>query len=200
MTQDFAKIRPEPLLEQKPVEAPPAWSLMFTGVLVGITLGIFACVLFYLSGNVPPLNVAQPTVAASSNAVEAETFTDEPPDNAIDFEFYTELPRYEVPTDATPVELVSDKITGTFMLQTGAFQQRELAEKEMQRQLGLGLNVIIKPEELPGRTLYLVQTGPYSTSAQLSEAQQLLRRNSIPSLTIQLQESVSRFSTLDSQE
>ena len=46
MTQDFAKIRPEPLLEQKPVEAPPAWSLMFTGVLVGITLGIFACVLF----------------------------------------------------------------------------------------------------------------------------------------------------------
>ncbi|GIT22698.1 MAG: hypothetical protein CM1200mP40_23800 [Gammaproteobacteria bacterium] len=55
MTQDFAKIRPEPLLEQKPVEAPPAWSLMFTGVLVGITLGIFACVLFYLSGNVPPL-------------------------------------------------------------------------------------------------------------------------------------------------
>ena len=72
------------------------------------------------------------------------------------------------------------------MLQTGAFQQRELAEKEMQRQLGLGLNVIIKPEELPGRTLYLVQTGPYSANAQLSEAQQLLRRNSIPSLTIQL--------------
>ena len=200
MTQDFAKIRPEPLLEQKPVEAPPAWSLMFTGVLVGITLGIFACVLFYLSGNVPPLNVAQPTVAASSNAVKAETFTDEPPDNAIDFEFYTELPRYEVPTDATPVELVSEKITGAFMLQTGAFQQRELAEKEMQRQLGLGLNVIIKPEELPGRTLYLVQTGPYSASAQLSEAQQLLRRNSIPSLTIQLQESASRLSTLDSQE
>ena len=42
MTQDFAKIRPEPLLEQKPVAAPPAWSLMFTGVLVGITIGVFA--------------------------------------------------------------------------------------------------------------------------------------------------------------
>ena len=196
MTQDFAKIRPEPLLEQIPVEAP----LMFTGVLVGITIGVFACVLFYLSGNVPPLNVAQPTVVASRNAVEAETLADEPVDNAIDFEFYTELPRYEVPTDAKPVELVSEKITGTFMLQTGAFQQRELAEKEMQRQLALGLNVIVKPEELPGRTLYLVQTGPYSTSVQLNEAQQLLGRNSIPSLTIQLQESASRLSTLDSQE
>ena len=200
MTQDFAKIRPEPLLEQIPVEPPPAWSLMFTGVLVGITIGVFACVLFYLSGNVPQLNVAQPTVVASQNAAEAETLADEPVDNAIDFEFYTELPRYEVPTDAKPVELVSEKITGTFMLQTGAFQQRELAEKEMQRQLALGLNVIVKPEELPGRTLYLVQTGPYSTSVQLNEAQQLLGRNSIPSLTIQLQESASRPSTLDSQE
>ena len=187
MTQDFAKIRPEPLLEQKPVESPPAWSLMFTGVLVGITIGVFACVLIYLSGNVPPLNVTQPALAASPNVVEAETLTEEPVDNSIDFEFYTELPRYEVPTDATPVELVSEEITGSFMLQTGAFQQLEFAEQEMRRQLAMGLNVIVKPEELPGRTLYLVQSGPYSTSVQLNEAQQLLQRNSIPSLTIELQ-------------
>ena len=119
--------------------------------------------------------------------VEAETLTEEPVDNSIDFEFYTELPRYEVPTDATPVELVSEEITGSFMLQTGAFQQLEFAEQEMRRQLAMGLNVIVKPEELPGRTLYLVQSGPYSTSVQLNEAQQLLQRNSIPSLTIELQ-------------
>ena len=55
MTQDFAKIRPEPILERKPVETPPAWSLMFTGMIVGLTIGVFACFLFYLSGNVPPL-------------------------------------------------------------------------------------------------------------------------------------------------
>ena len=103
--------------------------------------------LFYLSGNVPPLNVTQPALAASSNVVEAETLTEEPVDNSIDFEFYTELPRYEVPTDATPVELVSEEITGSFMLQTGAFQQLEFAEQEMRRQLARGLNVIVKPEE-----------------------------------------------------
>ena len=73
------------------------------------------------------------------------------------------------------------------MLQTGAFQQRKSAEQEMQRQAALGLDVIVKPAELPGRTLFLVQTGPYSTSTELNNAQQLLNRNNIANLTIQLQ-------------
>ena len=90
-------------------------------------------------------------------------------------------------TNATPVDLVSEKLTGAMMLQTGAFQQREAAEQEMQRQLTLGLNFIIKSGELLGRTLFLVQTGPYITSSELNEAREVLRRNNIPSLTIQLQ-------------
>ena len=70
MTQDFAKIRPEPLLERKPVKAPPAWSLMFTGIVVGITIGVLACALFYLSGNIPPLNIAQPAQAPATPSSE----------------------------------------------------------------------------------------------------------------------------------
>lgn len=196
MTQDFAKIRPEPLLEKKPVEAPPAWSLMITGVVVGITIGVFACVLFYLSGNVPPLNIQQAAVAANESISASEIADEEAAeDSPVNFEFYTELPRYEVETDAIPVEIVdappveivSEELAGTFMLQTGAFQQQEAAEIEMQRQMALGLNVVVKSDERLGRTLYLVQTGPYSTSVELNEAQQLLRSNSIASLTIQLQ-------------
>ena len=188
MTQDFAKIRPAPLLERKPVEAPPAWSLMGTGIIVGITIGVLACVLFYLSGNIPPLNIAQPAQAAATPFSEqADIIAEEENDTVVDFEFYTELPRYEVPTDATPVELVSEETTEMFMLQTGAFQQRKSAEQEMQRQAALGLDVIVKPAELPGRILFLVQTGPYATSAELNNAQQLLNRNNIANLTIQLQ-------------
>ena len=72
MTQDFAKIRPEPLLEKKPASNPPAWSLMITGVVLGITIGVFACVLLYLSGRVPPLS--QPAVASAKleNRASAE--------------------------------------------------------------------------------------------------------------------------------
>ena len=74
-----------------------------------------------------------------------------------------------------------------FMLQSGAFAQRELAEQEQQRQLELGLNVIVKTTDLPGRTLFLVQAGPFDTSMELGEAQRLLFDNNITSFRIKLQ-------------
>ena len=203
MTQDFAKIRPEPLLERKPVEAPPAWSLMFTGFLVGLTIGVFACVLFYLSGNVPPLNLnpaMQPNMASVAPGQVPEQ--DElPAADELELEFYHELANYEVTVDATPVELtpeqagevphynaqLAEPLPVSYMLQTGAFEQQDLAYLEMERQRILGLEVSVKPEQLPGRVLYLIQSGPYTTSSQLNEVEQLLGRNNIPSSRLRLQ-------------
>ena len=196
MTQDFAKIRPEPLLEKKPVDTPPAWSLMITGMVLGITIGVFACVLLYLSGNVPPIN--PPTVAM------ADTLTSEPmrsapaaeeaspaQDPELELEFYTELQEYEVVVDATPVDLSfqdpARKLDKDYVLQTGAFERRELAETEMRRQETLGLNVFVKDQALVGRSLFLVQSGPYTTNGELENAETVLRRNSIPFLRLAVQ-------------
>ncbi|MCG8412751.1 MAG: SPOR domain-containing protein [Pseudomonadales bacterium] len=192
MTQDFAKIRPEPLLEKKAVDAPPAWSLLLTGMVLGVAVGVFVCVVLYLSGRVPPLT--QATVASNSNnPVLANT----PPDSTeaeqqpIELEFYTELQNYEVEVDATPVDLSSQDperaLDQHYMLQTGAFERRELAETEVSRQQALGLNVLVKQQNLVGRTLFLVQSGPYTTNGELDTAEQILRRNSIPSLRMAVQ-------------
>ena len=59
MVQDFAKIRPEPVLEKRTMDAPPAWTLLFTGLITGIAVGVFGCFLLYLSGKVPPLQSQQ---------------------------------------------------------------------------------------------------------------------------------------------
>jgi len=214
MTQDFAKIKPEPLLERKTVATPPAWSLMFTGVIVGITIGVFACFLFYLSGNVPPLNINQiASSAPSSNQAATVVASEEPVEEELQLEFYTELPAYEVSVDADPVELTAqqagvleeapaalaaiteDSVSTQpdetfdpgFILQTGAFQQFESARSESERQRLLGLDVNVKQQELLGRTLYLVQSGPYTSSKILLEAEQLLRTNNIPSLRMSIQ-------------
>ena len=209
MTQDFAKIKPEPLLERKTVATPPAWSLMFTGVIVGLALGVFGCFLFYLSGNVPPLNINQP---ASNSAAPTLATTVEPAEEELRLEFYTELPAYEVSVDANPVELtaqqagiaeVVSELTGLevadtpaeteetfdpgFILQSGAFQQFDSARTENDRQRLIGLDVNIKQQELLGRTLYLVQSGPYTSSKILKEAEQLLRAYNIPSLKMTIQ-------------
>ena len=214
MTQDFAKIKPEPLLERKPVATPPAWSLMFTGVIVGLALGVFGCFLFYLSGNIPPLNINQPAANNTSPASQPPTLASpaEPAEEELQLEFYTELPAYEVSVDANPVELTAQQagiaegvseLTGLevadtpaeteetfdpgFILQSGAFQQFDSARTENDRQRLIGLDVNIKQQELLGRTLYLVQSGPYTSSSLLKEAEQLLRANNIPSLRMTIQ-------------
>ena len=74
----------------------------------------------------------------------------------------------------------------TYILQTGAFQQRELAYQEMERQLALGINATVRPEDFPGRTLYLVQSGPYSTSRELNEVEELLQKHKIRSIRTSL--------------
>ena len=185
MTQDFAKIRPEPLLETRVVQAPPAWSLMLTGIVVGIAVGIFACVMFYLSGNVPPLNqgltIGRPGLATTPetanqaiHAVEAES--GEP---TITLEFYRELQDYEVEVDAVPVELTrlqagDTSLATAILLQTGAFESRESAERARQNQENLGLQVFIRQQQSTSRSKFLVQSGPYTDLLLLQAAEQAL--------------------------
>ena len=198
MTHDFAKIRPEPLLEKKPVQTPPAWSMMITGIVVGMALGVFASVLLYLSGNVPPLAAANTPVRTPNAFVAAEESASQPQAEAageqaspqLEYEFYTALPNYEVPVDATPVEirpeLANAPLAVSYMLQSGAFQEARRAQSEVERQQALGLDVFVKIEELTGRTLYLVQSGPYTTQGQLDTAETILRRNAIPTMRLQV--------------
>jgi len=110
---------------------------------------------------------------------------------ALELEFYTELQNYEVTVDAIPVDLSSQDparvLSVSYMLQAGAFERRELAETEMRRQQALGLQVQVKAQNLVGRTLFLVQSGPYTTNGELDNAENILRRNNIPSLRMAVQ-------------
>lgn len=182
MTQDFAKIRPEPLLETRVVQAPPAWSLMLTGIVVGIAVGIFACVMFYLSGNVPPLNQGpniNPSVLATAPAAANPTTETEPADPEITLEFYRELQDYEVDVNVVPVELTrlqsgDTSLDTAIILQTGAFESRESAERARQNQESLGLLVFIKQQQSTSRSKFLVQSGPYTDLLLLQKAEQAL--------------------------
>jgi cell division septation protein DedD len=193
MTHDFAKIRPEPLLEKKSVQAPPAWSLLATGVVVGVALGVFGCLLLYLSGRVPPLGGSPVAVAAPTPSAAAETPGSAEEDAGVRFDFYSELPSYEVAVDVEPVPLADHELVGSeqpmpleqpMLLQTGAFEQADRAEMEAQRQRVLGLPVLVNEQTILGRRLYLVQSGPYQDRVRLAEAEDLLRRNNIASLRV----------------
>jgi cell division protein FtsN len=107
---------------------------------------------------------------------------------SLELEFYRVLPENEVIVDATPVDISSqdpERILDTpFMLQAGAFERRELAETEKARQENLGLSIVIKEQNVGGRTLFLVQSGPYTTNGELETAKTVYRRNNISSLPV----------------
>lgn len=182
MTQDFAKIRPEPLLETRVVQAPPAWSLMLTGIVVGIAVGVFACVMFYLSGNVPPLNqgpAISPSAPATTPESANQTIETESAEPEITLEFYRELQDYEVDVDVVPVELTrlqagDTSLEAAILLQTGAFESRESADRARQNQESLGLIVFVTQQQSTSRSRFLVQSGPYTDLLLLQEAEQIL--------------------------
>ncbi|MEX2132415.1 MAG: SPOR domain-containing protein [Pseudohongiellaceae bacterium] len=202
MVQDFAKIRPEPLLDKKQIVSPPAWSLLFTGILTGIAVGVFACVLLYLSGNVPPLQstlqseqvaIASRPEAINSTGIGAdEEIADAA--NQLQLEFYSTLPGYEVIVNATPVEIESaaetevppGEIEGLYMLQIGAFERRSNADSLRTRIEALELPAVVKDEPRTGRTLYLVQSGPFSNRGQIVQAERILNASNIPNTRISL--------------
>ncbi|MDP1930545.1 MAG: SPOR domain-containing protein [Gammaproteobacteria bacterium] len=72
----------------------------------------------------------------------------------------------------------------SFMVQAGAFQQEAAAVAQSMRLSALGLDARVKKEALLGKTLFLVQAGPYYSRDELNQAERLLRTNSIDSMRI----------------
>ena len=64
------------------------------------------------------------------------------------------------------------------------FQQEAAAVAQTMRLNALGLDARVKKEALLGKTLFLVQSGPYSSRDQLSQLERILRSNGIDSMRI----------------
>ena len=86
-------------------------------------------------------------------------------------------------TATTPPPSLS---SGSYMLQAGAFRQQNTASAQLNRLLNLGLSAQIRQENMPGRTLFLVQAGPYASREDMLRAEQILRSNSIDTMRITL--------------
>jgi len=205
MVQDFAKIRPEPVLEQRTIEAPPAWTLLFTGLITGIAVGVFGCFLLYLSGNVPPLQPQAPVTTLEPEAapVQVQTTEVEPEpgaeetQNPLNLEFYEELPEYEVEVDTTPVPLETAVTVETVieereptnasngrLIQIGAFQVASSAQTQLGIVRSLGVDAFVTQYARASGTLHAVQAGPFSSTAELNEIRSLLQRNDIDSIFV----------------
>lgn len=87
---------------------------------------------------------------------------------------------------ATARNVPASLSSGSYMLQAGAFRQQNTATAQLNRLLNLGLSAQIRQESMPGRTLFLVQAGPYGSRDDMLKAEQILRSNSIDTMRITL--------------
>ena len=95
------------------------------------------------------------------------------------------------PSAATPAPIASTADAGAaresgFMLQAGAFQQESSAIAQSDRLLSLGLFSRVRQEALLGKTLFLVQVGPFDDREQVVQAENILRSNGIDSIRMGL--------------
>ncbi len=125
--------------------------------------------------NMPQSRPAATVVAATATTAPATT-TSTPANTTLS----------EQPV-AAPLSANESRTSGpSFMIQAGAFQQEASATAQSQRLTALGLEARVKKEALLGKTLFLVQTGPYTSRDELNQAERLLRSNSIDSMRIGL--------------
>ena len=90
------------------------------------------------------------------------------------------------PASPAPATDVAPETTAMFMLQAGAFRQQTAANAQASRLRAIGLDARVRQQDLPGRTLFLVQAGPYNSRDEMMQAERLLRNNSIESMRITL--------------
>jgi cell division protein FtsN len=193
----------------------PSKGMLMTGMVTGLVLGLFASFLIYLSGVLPPVGnmTAQAVEDNAAEIAAAQVRRNEELEQAaarLQLEFYKELPNYEVIVDNMPAPVqatnsaaqaptstaaattqpLSQASTSagdpSFMIQAGAFQQEASAQAQSERLIALGLTSRVRKEALLGKTLFLVQAGPYSSREQINQAERVLRSNSIDSIRIGL--------------
>ncbi|MBC53117.1 MAG: hypothetical protein CMQ34_04690 [Gammaproteobacteria bacterium] len=121
-----------------------------------------------------PINAPTAATAADTPTTAPQSATEQPSASG------TSTPA------AAPETVVASAPTAMFMLQAGAFRQQTAANAQAARLRAIGLDARVRQEDLPGRTLFLVQAGPYGSRDEMMQAERLLRNNSIESMRITL--------------
>jgi cell division protein FtsN len=164
-------------------------SSIFTGVLIGLTLGsvLAVGVALWATGNNPfklksPRLEAHPKPPAAVENAPTATPTTPPsgtPETAPSFDFYKVLP------GDTPTVLPQqpDKATAPtlYYLQAGAFQNADDADNLKAQLALLGVEAEIQTTEIAGKGVFhRVRVGPLSAMDKVNSTRSLLAQNNIP--------------------
>ncbi len=142
---------------------PPKW----TWLLAGIAIGLFISFLIYLK--VAPHNA--PEIAQPSST---EAQTSQPVDNSPTDNFQFEEPKVEENTTAP----------AKYVLQVGSFKKEQQANGLKEYLASLGVPATTTIDETDNQ--YKVQVGPFTNLDELNKTRDLLAKNNISAIQLEL--------------
>lgn len=150
----------------------------FAGLLSGVFLSFLAYLATLPPGETPDV-AAAPT--PQPKAAEPE----------VSFEFYERLKEQRVEVEAPAVEPAANvarpreaAAPDVYLLQAGAFRQREDADSRRAELIFLGLEPTIQASGDGAERLYRVYLGPYDTRRAMNKARALTAGQGIETLTL----------------
>jgi len=152
-------------------------SSVFTGVLIGLTVGAILAVgvALWVTGN-NPFKLDTPAPAPAQ--VEPTT-----PEAAPSFDFYKVLPggaTGELPSSAAPATP-----TQRYYLQAGAFQNPNDADNLKAQLAMLGVEAVIQTSEVANKGVFhRVRVGPFNALDEVNRTRTLLTQNNIPATLV----------------
>ncbi|MCL5059237.1 MAG: SPOR domain-containing protein [Candidatus Thermoplasmatota archaeon] len=154
-------------------------SSVFTGVLIGLTVGAILAVgvALWVTGS-NPFKSATPASAPSQ-----KTPATAPPEAAPSFDFYKVLPgdaASELPPSTAPAAP-----TPRYYLQAGAFQNPNDADNLKAQLALLGVEAVIQTGEVADKGVFhRVRVGPFSAMDDVNRTRSLLAQNNIPATLV----------------
>ena len=169
----------------------------FVWMLGGLTIGLFIAFLVYLDKQ-PPTDISfGDAVKTELEKIKqknnkAETRQDSPNRQEPKFNFYTILPELEVLIPEDEIRPPENRTTPTadvskrYILQAGSFRNRQDAEKLKATVALLGLEASINQVSIDNEKWHRVRIGPVNNRRELNHNLNLLQRNNINAMAMEL--------------
>lgn len=150
--------------------------------IAGVLSGIFISFLTYL-WTLPP--------DEAPISVDTPTPQPEPAEPEVNFEFYERLKEQRVEVETPAVEPAVDvakprasAAPDVYLLQAGAFRQKEDADSRRAELIFLGLEPTVQESGSGSERLYRVYLGPFDTRQDMNKARALTAGQGIDTLTL----------------
>ncbi len=150
------------------------------GAVFGLSLGLCAAVAVHLYHRAQAPADATATADAAREAPAAAAEGDE-----IHYDFFDLLPGFKLeipPPDGDADDIPAARAGSRFILQAGAFKEREQAQRQRQQLVGMGYRAGVHKFRAAGADWHRVWIGPYPELARANEARLALKEKGIETL------------------